>query len=403
MYSSNGALGGRPLRGRGSAAPHPTLRGGVFSLFLGLALIAGDASAAMPPVEPVPENDLLLRLQDIPPAPSSADSAESAETVAARVQSYLQQARTSGDPRFLGYAQSALQQWPEDTLTPRLRVLRGSLRQSLHKFVAAEEDLKAVTESDAPAQLRSQAQLILASMALAQGHYEEARTACQALAEEYAGLIAASCSAQVDARTGQAQSAYEKLKPLTEGARAQRDPVGLAWAQGTLADIAAQLGKPEAERYWQAILARNPDDLYTRTQYSDWLIQHDRAQDALALTEGYEQVDSLAVLRAVILATQGKSDSPLIEMLGERFDEAQWRGDLLHKRELARFLLDVEDQPETAFDYAWSNWQTQREPADTRLVLRAARAADKADAIEEVSQWLKQHQQHDQRYPEATL
>lgn len=401
MYSSNGVLGGRPLRGRGSAAPRPTLRGGVFSFALGLAFIAGNAFAAMPTVEPVPEDDLLLRLQDVPTAAPA--SAESADAVATRIRDHLQQARISGDPRFLGYAQRALQQWPEDALTPRLRMLRGSLRQSLHQFDAAQSDLTAVTDSDAPAQIRSQAWLILANMALARGHYEEARTACRSLEEGYPGLIAASCQAQVDARTGQTQAAYRELVQLTDRARAQRDPIGLTWAQGTMADIAAQLGKPEAEKHWQAVLARNPDDLYIRTQYADWLLQHDRPQAALALTDGYEQVDSLAVLRAIALVQQGPGDSPLIDRLDERFAEALWRGDLLHKRELARFMLDVENQPEIAFDYAWANWQSQREPADTRLVLRAAQAAGKNEAAKDVRQWLNQHQQDDQRYPEATL
>lgn len=401
MYSSNGVLGGRPLRGRGSAAPRPTLRGGVFSLFLAIALTAAEVFAAMPPVESVPQDDVLLRLQNIPTRTQA--TTESAEALATRIQDHLQQARTSGDPRFLGYAQSALLQWPEDALTPRLRVLRGSLRQSLHQFDAAEDDLRTVTGSDAPARLRSQAWLILANMSLAQGQYDEARRACRALTASYPGLIAASCQAQVDARTGQAKTAYQTLWQRVDDTRTQRDPVSLAWAEGTLADIAAQLGKPEAEQHWQAVLARHSDDLYSRTQYADWLIRHDRPQDALALTEGYEQVDSLAVLRAVALDQQGVGDATLVDRLDERFAEAQWRGDLLHKRELARFLLDVEGQPETAFEYAWTNWQTQREPADTRLVLRAAQAAGKTEAAQDVRQWLKQHQQDDQRYPEATL
>lgn len=400
MYCSSALSGGRPSRGRRLAASLPTLRGG--GLFVALMwLLSASCLAAAPPIESIPEDRLLVQWQAI--TPSSATSPESADELASRVQRNLQQARTSGDPRFLGYAQRALQQWPENAFTPHLRVLRGSLQQSLHRFDAARADLEAVAQSDAPAHLRSQAWLILASMALAQGHYDEARAACQSFGESYPGLIAASCSAQVEARTGKPQTAYQTLKRQTLAYRGQQDAASMAWAEGTLADIAAQLGRAEAEQYWQAVLARNPSDLYTRTQYADWLIQHDRSDEALAITEGYDQVDSLAVLRALTLAKADQSRSELTERLGERFDEAQWRGNLLHKRELARYLLDVEDQPQAAFDYAWANWQDQREPADTRLVLRAAQAAGNTEALQKVNQWLQAHQQHDQRYPEATL
>ena len=89
--------------------------------------------------------------------------------------------------------------------------------------------------------------------------------------------------------------------------------------------------------------------------------------------------------------------------LNQRFEEARWRGNLLHKRDLARFLLDVENDPEAAFTYAWQNWQTQREPADTALILRASAAADKPDARQTVTRWLEARHQQDARYPENLL
>ena len=47
------------------------------------------------------------------------------------------------------------------------------------------------------------------------------------------------------------------------------------------------------------------------------------------------------------------------------------------------------------------NWQSQREPLDTRLALRAALAANNNDQLQRVVDWLTRHGQVDARYPEV--
>ncbi|MEX0604003.1 MAG: hypothetical protein WD623_10650 [Marinobacter sp.] len=378
----------------------PALRGGVFSGLLALTWSAPALSAPAPIVDDFSDDQVLLTLPNL--SVTQPTDIRSAEELADKVKTHLQQARSEGDPRFLGYAQRLLQDWPAGRMTDRLLVLRATLWQSLHRFADARADLDQVLTGDAGDQNRVQALLTLANLEIVQGRYAEAATACTQLEKRYPGLIAASCKAQVSARTGQAEAAYADLNALTQQAQRQGDTTALIWAEGTLADIAAQLGQAEAEQHWRNVLALAPDDLYSRTQLADWLIQAERYEQVVELTDGYNDVDSLAVLRAIALQATGSGQAKsLIATLDERFTEARWRGNLLHQRDYARFLLDIQQQPDEALSYALDNWQDQREPMDTRLLLRAASATGDSAATDTTSEWLAAMNQHDARYPEV--
>jgi hypothetical protein len=67
-------------------------------------------------------------------------------------------------------------------------------------------------------------------------------------------------------------------------------------------------------------------------------------------------------------------------MLSGAFEVEQQRGEAVHRREQARFLLDVEQQPEAALAAAQENWRVQREPDDVLILLRSAQAAHRPEA-----------------------
>ncbi|WP_144778493.1 tetratricopeptide repeat protein [Marinobacter maritimus] len=335
-------------------------------------------------------------------APASDSAPSSPETMAREIQRLISEARRSGDPRFLGYAERLFNQQASQELNDPLLVLRATLAQSLHRFDAARQDLNTVLDrSDAPAQ-RAQALLTLANIEMVQGQYDRARPLCEQLTTEYPGLIASSCHAQVAARTGSAKVAYDELATATRSL-SNVSIQGFLWAQGTLGDIAAQLGQGSAAGHWQQVLSQDPDDLYTRAQLADWYLQNENPRQALVVTEGYEAVDSLAVIRAIALHRVNHPDAAaLASRLRERFDEALWRGSMLHQRDLSRFELDIEQRPDAALQYAMANWTSQREPLDTRLALRAALAAQDEAVLARLHEWLKQQNQSDARYPEAS-
>jgi hypothetical protein len=60
--------------------------------------------------------------------------------------------------------------------------------------------------------------------------------------------------------------------------------------------------------------------------------------------------------------------------LGERFDAARRRGDVVHRREEARYRLALAGDAAGALALARDNWAVQREPADLRILADAARA-----------------------------
>jgi hypothetical protein len=401
MLFSFSKTSGRPRFSRASATILPALRGGFFRLYLTgcLGFLSGNAMAGPTPINTDFEDQhILLTL----PEPGLATTAPPSDPdqLADLIQTQIKQARRSGDPRFFGYAEGLLNQWNRPP-TDRLRVLRATIDQSNHRFEQALDSLQDIIKTSGSQQQSLQALLILANINLVQGDYTAAAKNCDLLASRMPGLIASSCQAQVQARTGQPKAAYQSLQADLAQA-SMMDSSARLWAEGTLGDIAAQLADPAAETHWQNILAVAPDDLYTRVQLADWHLNRQALDQTLALTDGYEQVDSLAVLRAIALNRAGDPDAEhLAEALKERFAEAQWRGNLLHKREFARFQLDVEGNVQQALATARANWVDQREPADTRLLLRAAIAAGDNDQIDAVRAWLNKTGQQDARYPEA--
>ncbi|MDF0751614.1 hypothetical protein NLU14_15405 [Marinobacter sp. 71-i] len=363
-----------------------------------MAALPNVATAAPGPIEKdFADTDILVELPE--PALTTSELPDSPEQLADTVQNQISRARSTGDPRFLGYADGMLQRWPGE-MTDRLLTLRATLDQSLHRFDSARKDLETVIARSISALQKNQALLLLANLETVQGHYEDARKRCSQLQQSYPGLIADSCAAQVDARTGRPAAAYQALQKKSEST--STNTTSQLWAEGTLGDIAAQMGNPAAADHWQTILRISPDDLYTRAQLADWYLSRNQADRTLALTEGYEQVDSLAVLRAIAMARSGHPEAEaLAERLRERFAEARWRGNLLHQRDMARFQLDIEGDADTALTFAADNWRSQREPLDTRLLLRAARAAGDEQPAQKVRTWLDKHGQSDARYPEA--
>ena len=66
--------------------------------------------------------------------------------------------------------------------------------------------------------------------------------------------------------------------------------------------------------------------------------------------------------------------------MAARFEAYKLRGSELFGREEARFLLYLADDPDAALVAATRNFERQREPADVRILLEAARAARKPEA-----------------------
>ena len=307
----------------------------------------------------------------------------------------IQRARSLSDPRYLGRAQATLGRWwklaepPPDVL-----LLRATIEQSLHDFAAARADLDLLI-SRRPDD--AQAHLTRAVVATVTADYPAARASCAAVARLAPPLIAAACQAPLDALAGHADDAYHTLAAAL--AAAPRDPSLRGWALSTLAELAIQRGdEAAADAHLREALALDPDDAYARAALADVMIERGDATEASALLAGYEQIDNLLVRRAIAEhRARGPEAAALAQRMHERIAAAAERGDRVHLREEAMFVLAVDGDAPRALAIARDNWQVQKELADARLFAAAAVAAGERDGAAPIVEWAARTGVHDAR------
>ena len=295
----------------------------------------------------------------------------------------VQRARTLSDPRYLGRAQATLARWwGEAAPPPDVLLLRATIRQSLHDFTSARADLEqllARRPSDA------QAHLTLAVVETVTGDYAAARTHCAAVAQLAPPIYSITCDAQIDGVTGNATKARATL----EHALAQpMDPSLRGWAVTAIAELAIVTGDyATATTSFREALADDPDDAYARAGH---------AAEASQLLAGREMIDNLLVRRAIAEhAVHGPDEAKVVRAMRDRITAAAERGDRIHVREEARFVLEVEGDSRRALALALENWGVQKELADARLVALAAKAAGDPAAAAPVAAWAKQNHVED--------
>ena len=308
---------------------------------------------------------------------------------------YIEQARASGDPRFLGYAQASLAPWWDQVHIPSLDilVLRAMVRQSNHEFDAALKDLSAVLQRKPD---HAQALLTRASVLQVRGEYAAAKRDCLALIPLTSAVIAYGCASVVTSLTGQAQASYDLLQRVLQRAA---DPGERRWAQGLLAEMAERRGDGRgAEQHYRAALQGSPTEPYLLAAYADFLLDQGRAAQVIALLADHTRVDGLLLRLALAERAVGAAqfDSHRAS-LRARYVAATARGDVLHRREQARFELALENNPAAALSLAQVNWAAQREPADARILLEAAIAARSPRAARAVLDHIKQQGMQDVR------
>jgi hypothetical protein len=305
-------------------------------------------------------------------------------------QFYIGRARATGDLRYLGYAEAALDPWLTGAKLappPAVLVLHAMILQSRHAFAASLEELDRAlaTQPDNP-----QAWLTRSTVLRVMGRYTEAAAACEQLSKAGDTSITTLCTESLRGLTGHLESAYATLValPVQYLAEAAR-----AWRYSELGEMAERLGLDgAAERWFKEGLQLAPDDIYMRAAYSDLLLRAGRNEEVLQLLSQYRSMEPM-LLRIAIAASrlshsEGSDErrsgsrelAAATALLANAFAVEQQRGDPVHRREQARFLLDVEQTPEQALAAALENWNVQREPDDALILIRAARAAHRPQA-----------------------
>jgi len=297
----------------------------------------------------------------------------------------IEASRREGDPRFLGRAQAALTPWWNEPSPPSdVLLLRATIRQSLHDFGSATADLDLLL---AKSPNNVQAWLTRSVVLGVRGEYAAARESCAPLSALAGELVANACTAPIESLTGHAREAYDRLALTLDRTRREGER---GWLLSILGEIAIRMGDDgAAERHLTRALEATPSEAYTQAALADLLLDLRRPLEVVGRLRGHENDDNL-LLRLVIaeLAVKDAAAAAHAEMLASKHAASRERGDVVHRREQARFELEVRRNPHAALELARANWEVQKEPADARVFLESALAARDPRAASPVVEFL---------------
>ncbi len=307
---------------------------------------------------------------------------------------YVAYGRQVGDAHYAGYAEAVIAPWMAAAQPPtHVLVTQATILQYRHQFAAARDLLQRALRIDRG---DAQAWLTLATLDMVQGGYPAAGKECAqvtATAGIEMGLV---CSANLRSYTGQARQSLVLLHQAE--AAGDKAPVNYqAWVQDLMAEAAERLGDwPLAETHYLHALRLLPHDNFLVVAYADFLLDRARPQEVMTLLAGHEQSDT-AFLRLALAqsALHSEQVGRYTWIMAARFQALTLRGSDFFGREQARFALELQHDPQMALDMARRNWQVQREPWDTRLLLEAALAARQPEAGGEALAFLKRNKLED--------
>jgi Tfp pilus assembly protein PilF len=356
-------------------------RAGVAAALLAAATLFASAAAAAP-YRPGSDDAVLERLA---PAVIALRKLRGSDAAVAQLnlpdalsaaRHYIELGRTYSDPRAYGYAQAALGTWwTADPAPAELLVMRARILQFHHDFDGALAQLEAALKID---QFNADAWLLFASIEQVRGNIRASRAACLKLIPIADPLIGATCAATTAALGGHSRQGQQLLAHALTQPSSTIGPER-AWAWTTLAEMRAHGGDTDAaEAAFRQALALAPDDVYARAAYADLLLDENRLHEVRDLL-GIDPAQADATLLRTAIAARRSADADAAALAGnmaQRFTEARERGDRTHLREQARFALEVEQDAARALDLAQRKFSVQREPADARVLLEAALAAN---------------------------
>ena len=302
----------------------------------------------------------------------------------ALAQRYFELAVARGDPRYVGYADALVAQFPKSK-SPELLAVRGQLQQYRHGFGAALADFASALNIDPQFAV---AHAWRGAIYLVQADYALAKLECDALLNLQRETLYGGCIGLLRAYTGQLEAADGTLQTALNGTT---NAANRLWLLTRLGEVSAWRSLPEkAERYYREALALGIDDGYLLAAWSDFLLDQKRPAEVVKWLTSWEASDGL-LLRLTMAENLLKLPAAKAhkQALADRFAAARMRGDTTHRAEEARFELQLLGNPTASLAVASANYQVQREPRDARALLEAAVTAGSIAAAQPVRDWLR--------------
>ena len=310
---------------------------------------------------------------------------------------YFEMAMAQGDPRYVGYASAALAPMAPMAQSAAASsgywMVLGLIQQFSHDFEGALTSLTKAGQLD-PAS--PEPALWRAAIFMVQARYTEALAECERLTPLAEPAISIGCRTYAQATTGQLEAAFQTLSTAVR-ATPQQAPELLLWQYTRLAEMASRLERFDiAEAYFKQALKIGITDQFLLGAYSDFLLLRQRPAEVLSLLADWERSDVLLLRLALAgRAVKNKRATDWAAQLRDRFQAAELRGDRLHEQEAARFELDIEGNAAKAMALAKRNYQIQKEPRDAEILMRAALAANQAQAAQPALDWLRSSRYED--------
>jgi tetratricopeptide (TPR) repeat protein len=309
------------------------------------------------------------------------------ETAMRYANSALQHYAITGDARFPGYAEGALRHWRNvDSPPPEIWILRGRILQIGHRFREAAMELERMLEVHGSS---AEAMLLAADAWRRAGAIDKAKANCVRLALAGWPELARYCTVDVLLSLGNAEKALQ-LASMDAASGADGAAGVRQWELAVKADAAAAAGRLQtAESHYRSALALPDAAIALYVAYADLLLRDARPREALDTLNGLPDSDAVLLRRAMAARQLGDSRfGDYRERLLQSFSDAEVFGaGELHLRERAMFELHVENDAEAALLHATKNWEIQKGPEDTAILIEAAEAARQPDVPQVVAEW----------------
>lgn len=357
------------------------------TLAVTLALLLAPRTGGAEVFVPASEAEVVAKVSPRQARPSAPD----VEVAVKEARRLIEQSRKEGgDVRRLGQAQAVLGPWWTDAEpAPTVRLLRATIKQSLHDFEGALVDLDALAADVTDVQ----AQLTRATVLTVLARYDEALASCAKLAGQVDDLVVVTCRAPAQAIQGQATDAAKALTAVLT--KTPKESPLRAWALSVLGEVQWFQGDgAAAATTLREALMLDERDRYSRLLLAEVLTGTKRAAEVQALFSGRTLTDA----ELLAFVESGAAPKDARAELVERVEASRRRGDGVHRREEARYALTVERDAALALTLATANFQVQREPADARVLLEAALAAKDVAAAKPALDWLARTRFADPRF-----
>ncbi len=384
---------------------------GLWLLFSALVVIPVAAAPAIP-FTPQDDSEIIEHLSRGPRTPAEnqwrrrlaleASPPADAPSALQIANGLIHEARSAGDPRFLGQAEAVLQPWWEEPHSPaEVLVLKATIQQGRHEFGPALLTLNSALRRD-PRSIS--AWLTKATIHSVRGEFVEARRACLALSRVADPMTALVAAASVTGINGSPSAALDAIETQLSQSRQNKDVEFLVWAETIAAEMADRAGRDEvATRHFTHALCLAPSDPYVLSTWADFQLFRGNTQEVVERLQPWTRSDAVLLRYAEALSRSTGADglaerARAISELEDRIEAMRRRGSRVHLREEARYELHLRQSAAKALSLATANWEVQREPVDWRLWIESARAAGDHNSEMAALNWASTNRYEDPRW-----